>query len=227
MSLNGTMILKDTQGKLLTTQLEGAIPVGFNGGTPLVQDRRITITSSAANLWKNAGLSYDLSGRLAVTSSGPARNWIGGIPVDLYGRVFISENPVVWYSQDGIPITFNGAVSMGASYAPGDLFLNNEEGLWLDPSDFSTMFQDTAGNIPVTAEGQQVGLILDKSGNEHHATFVGTKPLLLKDEVGLYYLDWDGISTGMETDLIDFSTTNKLTIWAGIRKAITEAFHYL
>lgn len=36
-------------------------------------------------------------------------------------------------------------------------------GVWYDPSDLSTLFQDAAGTIPVTAAGQPVGLILDKS----------------------------------------------------------------
>jgi hypothetical protein len=43
------------------------------------------------------------------------------------------------------------------------LFASGEEGAWYDPSDFSTMFQDSAGATPVTAVGQPVGLILDKS----------------------------------------------------------------
>ena len=43
------------------------------------------------------------------------------------------------------------------------LFSNGEPGFWLDPSDFSTMFQDSAGTTPVTAVEQPVGLILDKS----------------------------------------------------------------
>ena len=43
------------------------------------------------------------------------------------------------------------------------LFFNNEQGLWLDPSDFSTLFQDSAGTTPVTAVEQPVGLMLDKS----------------------------------------------------------------
>ena len=42
------------------------------------------------------------------------------------------------------------------------LFKNGEQGFWLDPSDFSTMYQDAAGTIPVTAIEQPVGLILDK-----------------------------------------------------------------
>ena len=41
------------------------------------------------------------------------------------------------------------------------LFANGEPGFWLDPSDLSTMYQDST--TPVTAVEQPVGLILDKS----------------------------------------------------------------
>jgi hypothetical protein len=43
------------------------------------------------------------------------------------------------------------------------LFANNEPGVWYDPSDLSTLFQDTAGTTPVTTPGQTVALMLDKS----------------------------------------------------------------
>lgn len=48
-------------------------------------------------------------------------------------------------------------------FNPSGLFLGGEAGVWYDPSDFSTMFQDTAGTTPVTAVEQPVGLMLDKS----------------------------------------------------------------
>lgn len=43
------------------------------------------------------------------------------------------------------------------------LFANGEQGFWYDPNDMGTMFQDAAGTVPVTAVGQAVGLVLDKS----------------------------------------------------------------
>lgn len=46
--------------------------------------------------------------------------------------------------------------------APLALFLAGEQGLWYDPSDLSSLFQDAAGTTPVTAAGQPVGLMLDK-----------------------------------------------------------------
>jgi len=55
-------------------------------------------------------------------------------------------------------------------WTPAQLFLASEQGAWYDPSDFSTMFQDSAGSTPVTAVEQPVGKILDKSGRGNHAS---------------------------------------------------------
>ena len=49
------------------------------------------------------------------------------------------------------------------SFTPLSLFAASEPGAWYDPSDLSTLFQDAAGTTPVTAAGQVVGLVLDKS----------------------------------------------------------------
>lgn len=57
-----------------------------------------------------------------------------------------------------------------ASFTPLSLFAAAEQGVWYDPSDFSTMFQDSAGTIAVTAVEQPVGKLLDKSGRGNHAT---------------------------------------------------------
>ncbi len=60
------------------------------------------------------------------------------------------------------------------------LFSNGERGAWFDPSDMSTLFQDAAGTVPVTAVEQPVGKILDKSGRGNHATQATTtkRPVL-------------------------------------------------
>jgi hypothetical protein len=55
------------------------------------------------------------------------------------------------------------AVAGRSTFTPLSLFSAGEQGAWYDPSDFSTMFQDSAGTTPVTAVEQPVGLILDKS----------------------------------------------------------------
>lgn len=65
------------------------------------------------------------------------------------------------------------------SFSPLSLFANGEQGAWYDPSDTTTLFQDSAGTTPVTASGQPVGLMLDKSGRGHHATqpTAGSRPI--------------------------------------------------
>ncbi len=57
-------------------------------------------------------------------------------------------------------------IRLGSSvggFSPATLFAASEPGVWFDPSDLTTMFQDTAGTVPVTAAGQTVALMLDKS----------------------------------------------------------------
>jgi len=53
--------------------------------------------------------------------------------------------------------------AVAAAFSPANLFASGEQGAWYDPSDLSTMFQGAVSTTPVTAPGQPVGLILDKS----------------------------------------------------------------
>lgn len=64
---------------------------------------------------------------------------------------------------------------------------------WYDPSDLSTMFQDTAGTTPITADGQAVARINDKSGNGNHLmqSTAGQRPLY-KTSGGKSWLLFDG-----------------------------------
>lgn len=43
------------------------------------------------------------------------------------------------------------------------IFADGEQGVWYDPSDRSTLFQDASGIVPVTKIGDPVALMLDKS----------------------------------------------------------------
>ena len=49
------------------------------------------------------------------------------------------------------------------NFNPLSLFAGGKQGVWYDPSDKSTLFQDVAGTVPVTKDGDPVGLMLDKS----------------------------------------------------------------
>ncbi len=50
----------------------------------------------------------------------------------------------------------------GSAWSPLDLFAAGEQGAWYDPSDLTTLYQDSAGTTPVTAVEQYIGLMLDK-----------------------------------------------------------------
>ncbi|WBX38989.1 hypothetical protein [Acinetobacter schindleri] len=101
------------------------------------------------------------------------------------------------------------------------LFANGEQGFWYDPSDMGTMFQDAAGTVPVTAVGQAVGLILDKSGRGNHAfqTTSASRPILRKNAAtGAYYLGFDGTDDFLVTNGINFTATDKISLFAGLQK---------
>jgi hypothetical protein len=116
------------------------------------------------------------------------------------------------------PFGRRGGFSPGG-FSPAVLFANNEPGVWYDPSDLATLFQDTAGTTPVTTPGQTVALMLDKSGNGFHATQATTsrRPTYQVDAGGRGYLSFDGVDDWMVTLTIT-PGIDKVQVFAGVRK---------
>ena len=105
------------------------------------------------------------------------------------------------------------------NWNPSAIFYNGEIGAWYDPSDITTLFQDNLGATPVTAVGQTVGRILDKSGRGNHATqaTLAQRPTYQIDSGGFPYLSFDGVDDGMLTGTIT-PGTNKVQVFSGVRK---------
>lgn len=84
-------------------------------------------------------------------------------------------------------------------WTPAALFTGATDGGWWDPSDLSTLFQDGAGTQPVTAVGQPVAHMRDKSGRNSHVAQGDSLrwPTLQQDEAGRYYLAFDGAYDGL------------------------------
>ena len=84
------------------------------------------------------------------------------------------------------------------------------------------MFQDAAGTTPVTAVGQPVGRILDKSGRGNHAYNPSGNsanfPVLQQDGTGRYCLAFNGVNQWLQTNSIDFTYGDKMFVSAGVRK---------
>lgn len=101
------------------------------------------------------------------------------------------------------------------------IFSVGGQGFAYDPNDLTTMWQDQAKLLPVTGEGQPVWHILDKSGNNNHAfaTSSATRPILQRNATtGAYYLAFDGVDDFLQTNNIDFTSTDKVGLFAGVRK---------
>jgi hypothetical protein len=149
---------------------------------------------------------------------------VGGIRVGPNGGIYLID------TTPDIPGGFDNGFSNGfnvfgghvppVGFTPLDLFIAGEQGAWYDPSDFSTMFQDSAGTTPVTAVGQPVGKIDDKSGNGNHASqaTAASRPVLQIDGNGKHYLEFDGVDDSLETAAIDFTATDKMSAFLGIDK---------
>ena len=104
-------------------------------------------------------------------------------------------------------------------FDPASLFAQGEQGVWYDPSDLSTLFQDAAGTVPVTAVEQPVGRILDKSGRGFHATqaTATSRPVLRQDGNGKHYLYFDGVDDFLVTPTIT-PGIDKVQVFAGVRR---------
>jgi len=113
------------------------------------------------------------------------------------------------------------------AFDPASMFTPTTPGWVYNLSDFSTLYQDSAGTIPVTAAGQPVGLMLDLSGNGNHASqpTAGKRPIL-QESGGKYSLKFDGVDDFMSTAAIDFSGTDKLSAWVGVQ-ANSDGFSYI
>jgi hypothetical protein len=147
--------------------------------------------------------------RRIVTTDSKGRKKLVNVPS--YDNAYVNN-------QMGQPAYDVGTFSNGDGFVPSELFAAGEKGVWYDISDLSTLFQDSAGTIPVTGAGQTVGKILDKSGNNIHATqaTAGNRPTYQVDVNGLAYLQFDGINDSLVSSTLNLSTTDKVTWSMGL-----------
>jgi hypothetical protein len=108
----------------------------------------VTESATLANTYANGGYQVVKS----LESLTGLQAWIGYIPV--YEDASYNKP---WSTDAG------GYIPVGGLFTPASFFANGEQGWWYDPSNFSTLFQDSAGTTPVTAVEQPVGLQLDLS----------------------------------------------------------------
>lgn len=89
-----------------------------------------------------------------------------------------------------------GVISVGQRFSSNGFTPTSVSGIsaWYDPSDISTLFQDVAGTTPVTADGDPVARVNDKSGNSHNLLqATSSKRPIYKTSGGLSWLLFDGV----------------------------------
>lgn len=126
----------------------------------------------------------------------------------------------LYHTGAEIKSAFLNGVKVFGVFDPLSLFDSGEQGVWYDPSDLSTMFQDAAGTVPVTKDGDHVALMRDKSGNGNHATptVSAARPVYKTDGI-LHWLTFDGVD--------DHLLFNKNTFLADKSQVIMTAYSLL
>lgn len=106
------------------------------------------------------------------------------------------------------------------------LYASREQGAWFDPSDLTTMFQDAAGTTPVTADGQPVGLIRDKSWRSNHASQATTarRPTYKTDGTH-HWLAFDGTDDCLVTGNVNLSGGDKVTQITAVEPTVDTGTH--
>lgn len=143
------------------------------------------------------------------------RTWVGG--VELAG----SPDSVTYQSQQNItnasynnpnmaPWVVGGEYSIAIAitldlWTPAALFAQGQQGAWYEPKP-EHLYQDAAGTVPVTADGDPVGLMLDRSrGLVLGPEFVTGDDATLDSSLGGWYassaddsLTWDSGQARLE-----------------------------
>ena len=103
----------------------------------------------------------------------------------------------------------------GGAWSPADLFGASEPGIAYDFSDATKLYTDSARTTLVTTAGDLIGSVTDLSGNGNHATqATGASKMTWQTT----YASADGFDDFLGTGAIDFTTTDAVTIIAGVRK---------
>jgi len=96
--------------------------------------------------------------------------------------------------------------------------------LLFDPTDISTLFQDTAATSPVTTSGQSVAAWRDKTSNATLFTqaTAGNRPAYDVTD-GRPSVYWNGVATRWLAATVDFTNVNAVTICTAMRCLTTTS----
>lgn len=153
-------------GTLITTLSAPGPTSVFVGGIALSNVGAVHVSTADPQQYVN-GYGVRNTGELCIGTMATVVGYSGGYPRCANGALACQVDQPLSPGDayvGGVRVGPLGGVYISSGvFTPASLFSAGEQGAWFDPSDLSTMFQDSAGTLPVTADGQPVGLILDKS----------------------------------------------------------------
>jgi hypothetical protein len=126
--------------------------------------------------------------------------------VVIYDDTLAGDPLVGWYDLGvGTTIPANNSLifsgmglDLSGAFEPLSLYTGGYTGGYYDPSDLSTLWQNSARTTPVTADGDPVWVIDDKSGTGNHlAAFNSAARPVYRTSGGLHWLEFDGIDDRM------------------------------
>jgi hypothetical protein len=124
----------------------------------------------------------------------------------LYTLTFTSTNASVAYSVHTGPVIAPITAGLGTFTVSFIAVATSHTVNFWPSSDLTTCYLD---NISVR----------EIPGNHAIQATAASRPTLLQDASGLYYLSFDGVDDSLATSAIDFTATDKMTVWAGAYKA--------
>lgn len=138
---------------------------------------------------------------------------------------FYANPAAVFCKKDGVYAAVQGVFCKSAGiygantlFSPASLFAGGYAGAFYDASDIASLYQDSAGTTAVTAAGQPVGRISDKSGNGLHAiqSTAGARPAWSADASGRMSLSFDGVDDMLQNATVNI-TAYPLTVAIAVR----------
>jgi hypothetical protein len=128
-----------------------------------------------------------------VADADPHTQYITEAPLD--GNTYVRKNGA-WMQLfidelEQLILSLFGASEQGAIYVPRPIVKGTQ-----------ALFQDSEGTVPVTADGDPVGRMLNQSGNGNHAiqTVSGSRPVYRTDGT-LHWLEFDGVDDFLEFEI--------------------------
>lgn len=154
------------------------------------------------------------------------RDWFGELLMD-------STDFLVGGSDTGSALTISAegeiglaGVAGGGAFNPATLF-SGTAGAFYDISDISTLWKDTAGTIQVTAHGDAVARVDDKSGNGNHLlqSTSSSRPLYQVSGAKKYLLT-DGVDDLMRANFAMGSTWDRIMAFQSLAWAAGNEVYF-